>query len=98
LAEEEEDVLKYRESHEELAHARLRATGWDDSATLEGAVEVAVRETGATSLTQMGLVIKAARGRLGGSGRYDEQELQNAVRARLLGTQQGKVDSDRRDR
>lgn len=80
-----ENVLEHRESHEELARARLRVTGWDDSATLEGAIETAIRETGATSLTQMGLVIKTARGRLGGSGRYDEQELQNAVRARLRG-------------
>lgn len=90
-----ENILEHRESQEELqaqaarleelARARLRSTGWDDSATLEGAVEAAIQETGATSLTQMGLVIKTARVRLGGFGRYDEQELQNAVRARLLG-------------
>ena len=82
-----ENVLQHRESLEELqaqaarleelARARLRAAGWDDSATLDGvrcytlsdAVDAAMRETGATSLTQMGLVIKAARVRLGGFGK-----------------------------
>lgn len=71
---------------EELARERTRATGWDaENVSLERTVEVAIRETGASSLAQMGLAIKAAR-RLGG-GTLDEKALSNLVRSRLQGKQ-----------
>jgi len=55
---------------------------------LERAVQEAVNETGATSVKQMGIVIKTARGKLRGK-RFEESELDNLVHAhfreKLLG-------------
>jgi hypothetical protein len=52
-------------------------------ADLERAVEAAIEETNASSLKQMGLVIKAARGLLGKT--FDEKDLSKLVRCRLEG-------------
>ncbi len=49
---------------------------------LETAVSAAVAETGATSAKQMGLVMKAAQGKLAGK-RVDGKVLSGLVRARL---------------
>jgi hypothetical protein len=86
---------------EELAQSRARALGWEDTdssggSPLERAVENAIKDAGASSLMQMGSVIKAARGRLR-DATFDENELRSVVRARLLVVQQAKVDSDRKD-
>ena len=55
---------------------------------LERAVQEAMKETGATSETETGRVIKAARSRLSGK-RFDEKKLRNVVGARLRGKPQG---------
>ena len=61
-------------------------TGWEDGGLeIEHVVEAAIQETGASSLAQMGLVIKTAR-RLG-SGKFDEKKLSGVVRTRLQGMQ-----------
>jgi uncharacterized protein YqeY len=53
---------------------------------LERAVQEALNETGATSEKQMGVVIKAARGKLRGK-RFTETELDSLVHAHLKGKQ-----------
>jgi hypothetical protein len=94
VAVQVEQEARERVQTEGLARSRMRALGWEEGDGLDRAVEAAIRETRATSLTQMGLVIKAVRSHFG--GRFDEQELRNVVRAQLLLMQQGKTDSDRR--
>src|SRR5579883_2166835 len=51
---------------------------------LEQVVQETIKETGATSGKQMGIVIKTVRGKLRGK-RYKEEELKNSVRAHLSG-------------
>jgi hypothetical protein len=49
---------------------------------VEAAIRAALAETGATSLKQMGLVMKAAQAKLAGK-RVDGKALSDKVRARL---------------
>ena len=71
----------------EEAELRLIASYMPPTATeeeMDAAVEAALAETGATSLKQMGAVMKAAQARLAGK-RVDNKVLSDKVRARLGG-------------
>ncbi len=74
LAEKEEAELKLTESF-------LPAAPSEEE--MEAAIERALTETGATSLKQMGLVMKAAQAALAGKA-VDGKLLSERVRARLL--------------
>lgn len=73
LAEKEEAELRLIESY-------LPAAPTEDE--LEAAVAAAIAETGATSMKQMGAVMKAAQARLAGK-RVDGRLLSEKVKARL---------------
>jgi uncharacterized protein YqeY len=73
LAEKEEAELKLIESY-------MPAAPSDEE--VEAAIQAALAETGVTSLKQMGVVMKAAQGRLAGK-RVDGKALSDKVRARL---------------
>jgi uncharacterized protein YqeY len=75
LAEKEEAELKVVESY-----MPTEAT----EAEMEAAVTSALAETGATSLKQMGIVMKASQAKLGGK-RVDGKTLSDKVRGRLSG-------------
>jgi uncharacterized protein YqeY len=74
LAEKEEAELKLIETYLPAAPAEEE---------VEAAIQAALAETGATSLKQMGLVMKAAQARLAGT-RIDGKALSDKVRARLV--------------
>jgi uncharacterized protein YqeY len=73
LAEREEAELKLIESYMPAAPTE---------AEIEAALAAALSETGATSLKQMGVVMKAAQARLAGK-RVDGKALSDRVRAKL---------------
>jgi hypothetical protein len=73
LAEKEEAEIKVLESY-------LPSVATQEE--LESAITGAISETGATSAKQMGLVMKAAQGRLAGK-RVDGRQLSDLVRAKL---------------
>ena len=73
LAEKEEAELKLIEGYLPAAPAQEE---------VEAAIQAALAETGATSLKQMGLVMKAAQAKLAGK-RVDGKALSDKVRARL---------------
>ena len=73
LAEREEAELKLIESYMPAAPT---------DAEIEAALADALSETGATSLKQMGVVMKAAQARLAGK-RVDGKALSDRVRAKL---------------
>ncbi|MEK7752221.1 MAG: GatB/YqeY domain-containing protein [Acidobacteriota bacterium] len=73
LAEKEEAELKMIEGY-------LPAAPGPEE--VEAAIQAALAETGATSLKQMGLVMKAAQAKLAGK-RVDGKALSDKVRARL---------------
>jgi len=72
-------------AEKEEAELRLIETYMPAAATeeeMEAAIEAALAETGATSVKQMGAVMKAAQARLAGK-RVDGKILSDKVRARL---------------
>jgi uncharacterized protein len=73
LAEKEEAELKLIETYLPAAPSPEE---------VEAAIQAALAETGATSLKQMGLVMKAAQAKLAGK-RVDGKALSDKVRARL---------------
>ncbi|MDP2999060.1 MAG: GatB/YqeY domain-containing protein [Bryobacterales bacterium] len=73
LAEKEEAELKLIEGYLPAAPSPEE---------VEAAIQAALAETGATSLKQMGLVMKAAQAKLAGT-RVDGKALSDKVRARL---------------
>ena len=73
LAEKEEAELKLIETYLPAAPSPEE---------VEAAIQAALAETGATSLKQMGLVMKAAQAKLAGK-RVDGKALSDQVRARL---------------
>ncbi len=73
LAEKEEAELKLIESYMPAAPSEQE---------VEAAIAAALAETGATTLKQMGLVMKAAQAKLAGK-RVDGKALSDRVRARL---------------
>ncbi len=73
LAEKEEAELKLIETYLPAAPSPEE---------VEAAIQAALAETGATSLKQMGLVMKAAQAKLAGK-RVDGKALSDNVRARL---------------
>ena len=73
LAEKEEAELKMIEGYLPAAPSPEE---------VEAAIQAALAETGATSLKQMGLVMKAAQAKLAGK-RVDGKALSDKVRARL---------------
>jgi uncharacterized protein YqeY len=73
LAEKEEAELKLIETYLPAAPSPEE---------VEAAIQAALAETGASSLKQMGLVMKAAQARLAGT-RVDGKALSDKVRARL---------------
>jgi uncharacterized protein YqeY len=73
LAEKEEAELKLIEGYLPAAPSPEE---------VEAAIQVALAETGVTSLKQMGLVMKAAQAKLAGK-RVDGKALSDKVRARL---------------
>ena len=73
LAEKEEAELKMIEGYLPAAPSPEE---------VEAAIQAALAETGATSLKQMGLVMKAAQAKLA-SKRVDGKALSDKVRARL---------------
>jgi uncharacterized protein YqeY len=73
LAEKEEAELKMIEGYLPAAPSPEE---------VEAAIQAALAETGASSLKQMGLVMKAAQARLAGT-RVDGKALSDKVRARL---------------
>ena len=75
LAEKEQAELKVVESY-------MPADATE--AELEGAVAAAMAETGATSIKQMGVVMKACQAKLTGK-RIDGKTLSDKVRSRLAG-------------
>jgi uncharacterized protein YqeY len=74
LAEKEEAELKLIETYLPAAPSPEE---------VEAAIQAALAETGASSLKQMGLVMKAAQARLAGT-RIDGKALSDKVRARLV--------------
>src|SRR5215469_16199280 len=68
------------EAERALIEAYLPATASD--AELDGAIEAALSETGATALKQMGVVMKAAQAKLAGKT-VDGKLLSDKVKARL---------------
>ena len=68
------------EAERALIEAYLPATASD--AGLDGAIEAALSETGATALKQMGVVMKAAQAKLAGKT-VDGKLLSDKVKARL---------------
>jgi uncharacterized protein YqeY len=74
LAEKEEAELKMIEGYLPAAPSPEE---------VEAAIEAALAETGATSLKQMGLAMKAAQAKLAGK-RVDGKALSDKVRARLI--------------
>jgi hypothetical protein len=77
-----EELGGHRPAAITLAKPPLPASAED----ISRAVATAVQETHATSLDHMGIVIKAARGRLR-ERRFEETELQSMVRQVLEGTE-----------
>lgn len=73
LAEKEEAELRLIESY-------MPASASDEE--IEAVIAAAMAETGVTSLKQMGVVMKAAQGKLAGK-RVDGKALSEKVRARL---------------
>jgi uncharacterized protein YqeY len=73
LADKEEGELKLIETYMPAAPSEQE---------IEAAIASALAETGATALKQMGLVMKAAQGRLAGK-RVDGKTLSEKVRAKL---------------
>lgn len=73
LADKEEAELKLIESY-------MPAAPTDDE--VDAAIAAAIAETGATSAKQMGLVMKAAQGKLAGK-RIDGKAMSEKVRAKL---------------
>jgi uncharacterized protein YqeY len=75
----EEAALK-EESERKIIESYLPASATDDE--LQAAVDAAVAETSATSVKQMGLVMKAAQAKLAGKT-VDGKVLSEKVKARL---------------
>jgi uncharacterized protein YqeY len=77
-----EDLVAKEEAELRLIESYLPPTATEEE--MDAAVEAALAETGATSLKQMGAVMKAAQARLAGK-RVDNKLLSDKVRARLGG-------------
>jgi uncharacterized protein len=74
------DLAEKEEAEQKLIESYLPALASEED--LNGAVEAALSETGATSAKQMGLVMKAAQARLAGK-RVDGKLLSEKVKGRL---------------
>ncbi|MGB9604729.1 MAG: GatB/YqeY domain-containing protein [Bryobacteraceae bacterium] len=77
-----EDLAQKEEAELRLIESYMPAAASEEE--MDAAVEAALAETGATSLKQMGAVMKAAQARLAGK-RVDNKILSDKVRARLSG-------------
>jgi uncharacterized protein YqeY len=77
-----EDLAAKEEAELRLIESYMPPTATEEE--MDAAVEAALAETGATSLKQMGAVMKAAQARLVGK-RVDNKVLSDKVRARLGG-------------
>jgi hypothetical protein len=77
-----EDLAAKEEAELRLIESYMPPTATEEE--MDAAVEAALAETGATSLKQMGAVMKAAQARLVGK-RVDNKILSDKVRARLGG-------------
>ena len=77
-----EDLAAREEAELRLIESYMPPTATEEE--MDAAVEAALAETGATSLKQMGAVMKAAQARLVGK-RVDNKILSDKVRARLGG-------------
>jgi len=77
-----EDLAAREEAELRLIESYMPPTATEEE--MDAAVEAALAETGATSLKQMGAVMKAAQARLAGK-RVDNKILSDKVRARLGG-------------
>jgi uncharacterized protein YqeY len=77
-----EDLAAKEEAELRLIESYMPPTATEEE--MDAAVEAALAETGATSLKQMGAVMKAAQARLAGK-RVDNKILSDKVRARLGG-------------
>jgi uncharacterized protein len=75
-----EEMAQKEEAEAKLIESYLPAAATPEE--IEAAVEAALTETGATSAKQMGLVMKAAQGRLAGKA-VDGKALSDRVRAKL---------------
>jgi uncharacterized protein YqeY len=77
-----EDLAQKEEAELRLIESYMPAAATEEE--MDAAVEAALAETGASSLKQMGAVMKAAQARLAGK-RVDNKVLSDKVRARLGG-------------
>jgi hypothetical protein len=75
-----EDSALKEEAQRKIIESYLPASASDED--MQGAIDAAIAETGATSAKQMGLVMKAAQAQLAGKT-VDGKALSEKVKARL---------------